>query len=367
MNVAFRVDASVKIGSGHFVRCLTLADRLKDSGCSTCFFSRQLPDHMRLSLEASGHGFQLLDEDQGKGVMDEDLPHSSWLGTSQRFDAMNSIRALSSARWDWLVVDHYALDTRWERRLRSCAGRILVIDDLADRSHDCDVLLDQNLVHHMAMRYEGKTDPECRLLLGPKYALLQEDYALFHNTTLPRVGPVKRILVFFGGSDIDNFTGRSLAAFIALDCREIQLDVVISVDCPHAVTIRNQISGRENIHIHSGLQSLAPLMAEADLAIGAAGATTWERLCLGLPSLVITLADNQKPIASELEKQGLAVVLGNKSGVGEDVIRRHLGPIIRNGLKPAWSEHCRMFVDGCGADRVVGVLNEVSVAAAING
>jgi len=168
-------------------------------------------------------------------------------------------------------------------------GRIFAIDDLADRTHDCDQLLDQNLFADMHTRYASKVPEDCRLLLGPEYTLLQPIYAELHDRIPPREGPVRRILISFGGADRDNLTGRALAAFLSLNRPDIDVDVVISGSSLYIHGIREQVAGRDNIHLHSNLPTLAPLMARADLAIGAAGTTAWERVCLGLPGLVVTL------------------------------------------------------------------------------
>jgi spore coat polysaccharide biosynthesis predicted glycosyltransferase SpsG len=155
MKVAFRTDATNKIGTGHFMRCLTLACELKKQGAHILFLSRNLPKHLNDILCTKGIEYIPLNFDEVDGLID-DLTHASWLGASQSQDSKASIKALSEQVWDWLVVDHYAIDHRWETKLRKLANRILVIDDLADRQHDCDLLLDQNFYQEMDTRYVGK-------------------------------------------------------------------------------------------------------------------------------------------------------------------------------------------------------------------
>lgn len=133
------------------MRCLTLADALKQRGAQIRFVSRQMPKHLRDMLREKSHECTPLNSRSNEEAAD-DLPHSHWLGTSQAADAQKTLQALSAQTWDWLVVDHYALDARWESALRGMVRRILVIDDLADRVHDCDVLLDQNLYEDMDTR-----------------------------------------------------------------------------------------------------------------------------------------------------------------------------------------------------------------------
>ena len=193
--IAFRTDASDQIGTGHFMRCLTLADGLKQRGAQICFVSCHLPEQLRSILVAKGHEFVLLDSVQNALALDE-LAHAHWLGGTQAEDAADTIRALSDRILDWLVVDHYALDFRWESALRQTAKKIMVIDDIADRQHDCDVLLDQNFYADMQTRYTGKVPSHCRLLLGPRYALLRDEFRQLHEHVKPCSGPVKRMLVF---------------------------------------------------------------------------------------------------------------------------------------------------------------------------
>ena len=174
MRVSFRVDASPQIGIGHYMRCLTLADELKKRGSHICFVTRHLPDHLREMLVKMEHELALLPTSQRCET--DELSHSHWLGTSQASDAEGTLQALGDGTWDWLVVDHYGLDARWELTLRTRVTRILVIDDLADREHDCELLLDQNFYEAMDTRYCGKVPKHCALLLGPRYALLSDEY-----------------------------------------------------------------------------------------------------------------------------------------------------------------------------------------------
>lgn len=198
MKIAVRVDASFQIGTGHFMRCLTLADALKQRGAQIRFVSRRLPEHLRVMLAAKGHELALLDGALNDAASDE-LAHARWLGVSQEQDASNTAQTLKDQPWDWLVVDHYALDARWESAMRVSSRQIMVIDDIADRQHDCDVLLDQNFYADMDTRYTGKVATSCQLLLGPRYALLRDEFRELHEQVKPRNGIVKRVLVFLGG------------------------------------------------------------------------------------------------------------------------------------------------------------------------
>lgn len=356
--IIIRTDASPAIGTGHVMRCLTLANALARKGVGVSFICREHEGNLCDLIEGQGFTVHRLPA-PGRGFEADATPaHAAWLGATWQEDADQTGAFIKSlgVKPDWLVVDHYALDSRWENALRPLVGRIFVIDDLADRTHDCDLLLDQNLFADMQTRYSGKVPESCRLLLGPEYALLQPIYAELHDRIPPREGPIRRILISFGGSDRDNLTGRALAAFLSLNRPDIDVDVVISGSSPYAPLIRDQVAGHDNIHLHSNLPTLAPLIARADLAIGAAGTTTWERLCLGLPALVVTLAENQRPIADGLRQPGLVRWLGHKDEVSEQGIRQALAELIEEGIDKEWSLRCRATVDGKGVDRVGAVL-----------
>lgn len=351
MKIAFRVDASGQIGTGHFMRCLTLADALHERGAQIHFVSRYLPEYLHVMLAAKGYEFTLL-KSTPKEIISEDLFHAHWLGTSQHADAQDTTQALSGQFWDWLVVDHYALDVRWESELRQTAKNILVIDDLADRVHDCDVLLDQNYYADMVNRYTNKVPAHCRLLLGPRYALLREEFRRMREQVKPRSGPVKRILVFFGGVDADNYTGRAIEALVDIGSPGLCVDVVIGAQHPFREQLEHTCA-RHGFNCHVQTTRMAELMAAADLAVGAGGATSWERCCLGLPTLTLCVADNQQMLIEDSSRVGLLYT----PVLEYDVIsglQRHIQALIENpALRALISRNGLETVDGRGALRVV--------------
>lgn len=356
--ILIRADASVSIGTGHVMRCLTLANALVKKGVTVSFICREHEGHLCCFIEEQGFVVHRLPAPVDDVTFEEIPAHASWLGATWQEDADQTGAVIKTLgiKPEWLVVDHYALDSRWERALRPLAGRIFVIDDLADRTHDCDLLLDQNLFEDMYTRYTGEVPEDCCMLLGPEYALLQPIYAELHDQIPPREGPVRHILVSFGGADRDNLTGRVLAAFLSLNRPDIDVDVVISDSSPYVLDIRDQVVGHSNIHLHGNLPTLAILIAKADLAIGAAGTTSWERLCLGLPSLVVTLAENQRSIADGLHRSRLVCWLGHKDEVSEQDIRQALAELIEEGIDRECSMRCRTTVDGSGMDRISAIL-----------
>jgi RimJ/RimL family protein N-acetyltransferase len=215
------------------------------------------------------------------------------------------------------------------------------------------VLLDQNLVNDFASRYDELVPEHCARLLGPEFAMLQPEYAELHPRTPPRIGPVSRILIYFGGADVNNLTGVTLEALSDPVFADLDMDVVINPRSPHYAEICDKARNRTNIHIHESLPSLARLIMEADLAIGAGGATSWERCCLGLPAIVVTLADNQVAIASELSKQDLVTWLGDQAGITVELIRRAIQCEIEYSERlHQQSVACKKLVDGKGVNRV---------------
>ena len=353
LRVAFRVDATSRIGTGHFMRCLTLAEALRQRSAQIRFVSRGLPAYLSEMLESRGFEFARLNRAAGEAA--GDLPHSSWLGTSQDRDVQDSTAALAGRKWDWLVVDHYALDARWERAMRGVARRILTIDDLADRQHDCEVLLDQSYYRDMHTRYQGKVPEQCRLLLGPRYALLRGEFRKLRAQVEPRSGAVRRILVFFGGFDAGNCTGLAIRALAGLDISGRAVDVIIGAQHPHREEIE-QACATQGYICHVQTPHMAELMAAADFAIGAGGSATLERCCVGLPALSLCTAENQRRQITDAAELGL---LFAPSGEGDlvEMLRRHARCLMENGhLLQLISKTGMAFVDGMGAIRVSSVI-----------
>lgn len=364
MKIAIRVDASSQIGTGHFMRCLTLADELKRCGVYVFFVSRGLPVHLRNMLAAKEMGFAALSEEIAEEQANG-LAHSHWLGVSQARDAQDTISALSGQLWDWLVVDHYALDVRWESVLRGSVKNIMVIDDIADRQHDCDVLLDQNFYADMLTRYAGKVPEHCKLLLGPRYALLRDEFRKLREHVKLRTGDVNRILVFFGGVDADNYTGQTIEALSGIDVSGIHVDVVVGAQHPCCEQIKAACM-QYGFMAHVQTSKMAELMAAADLAIGAGGTATWERCCLGLPALVFCTADNQQSQLADAAKEGL--LYAPEIAVDLNLtIQRHTSALIDNAnLRECISRNSMQAVNGRGIMRVIASLDvsDISVRMA---
>lgn len=218
------------------------------------------------------------------------------------------------------MVDSYALDHKWEKFLRPHVNKIMVIDDLANRAHDCDLLLDQNYYRDIEHRYDGLLPLTCRKLLGPEYALLRPEFHQAKKNLRKRDGKIRRILVFFGGSDPSNETKKALQAIKLLNRPEIAVDVVVGAGNPHREEIKQICSEMPNTTYYCQVENMAELMAAADLAIGAGGVTTWERLYLELPTIAIAVAENQVETLEALGEAEMVWYLGIWSEVVVDDI-----------------------------------------------
>jgi len=349
VKIAFRTDASIQIGTGHFMRCLTLADQLKKQGARISFISRNLPPHLNEMLNARKIKYISLFTDEVINPIDA-LAHSSWLAASQTQDAQATVKALASQSWDWIIVDHYALDERWERTVRANCKKLMVIDDLADRQHDCDVLLDQNFYSDMQSRYNGKVPVQCQLLLGPRYALLREEFRTLREQINVRTGDVKKVLVFFGGVDADNYTNLAIQALAELNVTQ-SVDIVIGAQHPNREQIK-QACITNGFICHIQTTRIAELMADADLAIGGGGTATWERCCLGLPTISFCLAENQKKLIVDAALAGFIYAPISRRNLVE-VIRDHVNSLLENpALIKLISSTAMKFVDGKGSLRI---------------
>jgi UDP-2,4-diacetamido-2,4,6-trideoxy-beta-L-altropyranose hydrolase len=307
MQVLVRCDASTEIGSGHVIRCLTLADALADKGARVSFVCRRLPGELSLLIERRGYSVRLIEA-------------HCWQDDAE----MTGQSAAVPGGVDWLIVDHYGLDARFEQRLRSLAARVLVIDDLADRPHDCELLLDQNLCGNLQERYHGLVPATCKTLLGPRFALLRPEFRRARRTLRARRGELQRLLISFGGSDQSNETAKALAAWDLLADPGLLLDVVVGASNPHAAAVQAACAARPGCHFHNQVDNMAELMSRADLAIGSGGSTTWERCYLGLPSLTVVVAPNQLELTEAVAATGAAWNLGRHADLSPRVLAERI-------------------------------------------
>lgn len=363
--VAFRVDASTLIGSGHVMRCLTLADALAEASAQCIFVMRQKPGNLEGAVRSRGHQVLMLSSggaEQSARHSESEPPHTDWLGVSWEADASDTLQALKGIELDWLVVDHYALDYRWESKVVGCCRRLMAIDDLADRKHQCDLLLDQNLGRE-PHDYDGLVPGHAKRLIGSDYALLRPEFSRARALSVEerKTREPGNILVSMGGVDAVNVTGDVLRVLdtieVVASCR---VTVVLGAACPHIDEVIEQAeSMRLDTRVVVNASNMAELMSQADLAIGAAGGSAWERCCLGLPSLLVVMAGNQLPGAEALKRAGASLILGWQDAI-EETLPRAMHEVFAPGRLLELSQNAAAICDGLGVQRVADALREVS-------
>lgn len=366
----FRADASLDAGVGHVMRCLTLAEVVKKRGGRSLFLCRPQEGDLITQIADRGHRVLSLprrSEMAASKPGQATLSHSHWLGTDQTTDAEDCLAALaieSIAKPAWLVADHYGLDAIWERRMNGVCNKLMVLDDLADRQHVCDLLLDQNLGRR-ADDYEKLVPKGTRVLAGPSYALLRPEFAEWRAKSLSRRSRpmLRRLLITLGGVDRDNITLEVLEALdrTAMLPYDFEILVVMGPCAPWLDAVRSRAKTVSRVvRVLAGVSDMACLMAESDLAIGGAGATAWERCCLGLPTIQLVLAANQMAGAAALEAAGAAVTATSATDavtqlsdwIIQDRIDKILGPI---------SDAAARITSGDGANIVVAEMERLLV------
>lgn len=306
MRLLIRTDASEQIGTGHVVRCLTVASRMAARGHQVVFAMR----------ETRGNLIGLVRE-KGFSVLSwPDAESFDWAR-----DAANVIKVIDGRPFAACLVDHYGIDVRWERQICRHIPQIAVIDDLADRPHDCRILLDQNLAEDYASRYDSLVPADCHRLLGPNYMLLRDEFPNARRTVRPRRGQMNRLLIFMGGSDPSGETVKILAALNSLSFARV--DVVVGLANRRREQIRS-ICRQRGYAFYCQIDFLAQLLAAADFACGAGGISLWERLYLGLPSLTTVVAANQRAVTELIRKKGLTLYCGTNPTVTAETYRIQL-------------------------------------------
>lgn len=365
MDVSIRVDSSLKIGAGHVMRSLTLAEALKEKGAQVEFICREHEGHLIDFIQCKGfkvHRLSLIENNleisrtaslKSKNVLD----HAHWLGSTQQQDADACKVILKKLNTDWLIVDHYAIDETWQKELQGTYKKMMVIDDLADRQHLCDLLLDQTYGRQQ-QDYQHLVPGNCQMLLGSQYALLRPEFAQWREYSLKRreTPEFKKLLVTMGGVDQDNVTGHVLEKLENADLPlDMEVTVIMGATAPHIEAVKQQTKILPyKTEVRLNVSNMAEIMANADLAIGAAGATSWERCVLGLPSIVVVLAGNQVDIANTLTEKGIAIASNIKSlKIAVEKMKVMSDHDVRD-----MSLRAADIVDGLGVKRVSFIMRE---------
>ena len=316
MNIAFRVDSSIQIGIGHVMRCLSLADQIKNKASNIFFVTRSLDGSMEQFISEKGYKVILLPSNDeiiiGKknSFQSNEFKEFDWLQ-----DLNATKEAIEDKKIDWLIVDHYGIDYRWHKIIAKFTNKIMIIDDLANRKLHCNVLLDQTYGRKFE-DYDQLIDKETEMLLGANYALLRPE---FSNLRIPAVNKRKKIesisnvLISIGGMDYKNITQKVLDVFLKVEWKKnIEVNIVLNNQAPNRKSIKYFVKNIKSNHKFNLLinpENMADLMFEADLAVGSSGTSTWERCTMGLPTIAICVADNQKFISKILHKDGVHIAL----------------------------------------------------------
>jgi len=348
------------------MRCLTLADGLKKRGAECQFICREHPGNLIDMIQGKGfvvHSLpsvefkedKIFDADAGK----EKSIYRSWLGVTQMEDSIETSKVLAGFDVDWLVVDHYALDSDWERVLSRHCRKTMVIDDLADRAHHCHLLIDQTY-DRSSNDYRLLVPQHCQLLCGSQYALLRTEFAELRQYSLRRRSKpeLRKLLIAMGGVDNENVTGTVLNVMqdiqFLVDC---ELTIILGATSPWRLDIEKQAQNMPlSTNILVDVPNMAHIMAESDLAIGAGGSTSWERCCLGLPAILYVLAKNQEKTAMGLGRVGAVRVINDlkcsPDALSEILIDFHSCPEALADL----SRSSALITEGKGTEIVIDAL-----------
>jgi len=331
MKALFVTNGSASIGGGHVMRCLTLAETLRQSGDEVVFAVNREASTAAPALARSGFPIETM---------------------AHPLQAGEATAALGG--FDVIICDSYDIDAEIEAGLRAQARAIVVIDDLADRPHDCDLLIDSTY-GRAAGDYAALVPARATVLTGAAHALLRAEFAAARKISLARrarADKATNLLVSLGLTDVRAITARVVAQLIRLE----RLDSIAVVIGPHAesrAALERLARSDPRLRLHVDPPDMARLMAEADVAVGAAGATSWERCCLGLPSLLIVLADNQRLVAKNLVDAGAALDAVDDSDDDAMRLASRLRPAMEDRARlAAISRTCAQIVDGAGARRV---------------
>ena len=337
-NIIFiRVDSSTKIGYGHFMRCMALADTLQKN-FEINFITRSLEGSLISDIQKKGFGiFQF---------------YSNSEKINEKNDAQKTISLIKkhSGSKNILIVDNYQLSKKWETDVKPFVHKLIVIDDLSNRSHNCDLLIDQNLHTKVNGLYKGLIPSNCVKLIGPKFSMIRKEFRMMRKSVKPRTFPIKKILVSFGGSDTKNQTSVALNSIKKMNGK-INVDVVVGKANKCKKTLKIFCNKNKHFTYYEQIDNIADLMLSSDLSIGSSGSTTWERCSLGLPAIVSISSNDQRDTANSLSKKKCVINLGDVKKVKESSYINAITNLKKNDLRNM-SKNSMSLVDGNGTQRI---------------
>ena len=286
------------------MRCLSLAKKLRDNNHIVTFVCKKLPGSMISYIDSLGYDFKEIECSDNNQIEDANK-------------TIDKIREIFSGVLDWIIVDHYSLDFIWQGLLSIHSKKIMVIDDLANRNHNCNLLLDQNFYINLTERYKNLVPKNCITLLGPSHVLLRDEFHQFAKLNRIRNGNITNILIFFGAGDPLNLTMIALKALKSISIPKIIVNVVLGEMNPYKDEVIEFCNKSRNINFHYQIKNMAQLINTADLCIGAGGSSMWERCYLGLPTITVIFAGNQKQTTLDTANAGAIYYLGLSSDLVE--------------------------------------------------
>jgi UDP-2,4-diacetamido-2,4,6-trideoxy-beta-L-altropyranose hydrolase len=336
--LCIRADADARMGTGHLMRCLALAQAWQDAGGRVTFLTACRLPELNARLAAEGAAVVPLGSEPGSDA-DADETRETALRTGA----------------SWVVLDGYHFSDAFQQRVRRDGIRVLTVDDYGHAGHyTADLVLNQNLHAHEGL-YRDR-EPHTRLLLGTRFALLRREFWPWRSWRRAVPELASKVLVTLGGSDPENLTLRAIEAIVGLrsDLPSLQAVVVVGVANPHLPALEAAASpGGDGVRVLRNVTDMPALMAWADIAIAAGGSTSWERALLGLPSLVLVLADNQRDVARSCAEAGIGLDLGCAGTVSRADLAEALISILPDkGRREEMARKGRELVDGHGSERV---------------
>ncbi|NBD17450.1 MAG: UDP-2,4-diacetamido-2,4,6-trideoxy-beta-L-altropyranose hydrolase [Cyanobacteria bacterium] len=342
LNFLFRVEASIAIGSGHIMRCLALAQAWQNLGGNAIFAVATDIGKLQTRLETEGITIHQLSVTSGS-----------------REDGEAVIALAQKLGVSWVVVDGYQFGRNYQQQLKATGLKVLFIDDYGHAEHySADLVLNQNLGANENL-YPHR-DNQTQLLLGTKYALLRREFWQWRNWKREISPTACKVLVTLGGADPDNVTLKVMQALSAMEREGLETVVIVGGSNPHYDQLQGVAQASPvSMTLKQNVTNMPEWMAWADLAIAAGGSTNWELAFMGLPSVIITVADNQSAIAQQLGKMGITISLGWYQQLTVHQLTTAVSELLSaQKQRQQMSEKGRQLVDGLGSQRVIEMMRE---------
>ncbi|BAW97774.1 glycosyltransferase family 28 protein (plasmid) [[Synechococcus] sp. NIES-970] len=339
-----RADASSQIGTGHVMRCLALAQALQASDFIVTFLMMGATSPLEERLATN------------------DIRIKYALAKPGSFeDAKQTVHLTQQLQAEWIIVDGYQFGAQYQKILKQAGLKVLFFDDYGHVQHYCaDIVLNQNLGANPD--WYRHRESYTQLLLGCSYTLLRKEFWSWRGWQREILPVAKKILVTLGGSDPDNVTLKAIHALQQIKNTELDILVVVGGTNPHYVQLQEAVQTMTlNLRLVKNVANMPELMAWADLAIAAGGSTNWELAFMGLPTVVITLADNQRDIAQKLDQLGVVINLGWHLDVTKGAIAQAVSHLLQNSQQQqAMSQKAQQLIDGKGSQRVIEAMQRLT-------